>query len=215
MKRVLCMMWLACAAPLSAQVVDVQTPLGGGLFSQLEQWQGQSVTVGATPLRGAGFYLFAASGSGELSGDLDIRVYDGLASDGGTLLASGLTTYTLTAQTGGWFDVFFSPVTVTPSQSLWLYVLGTQTHGEQIYTRWGMDSYAGGSAVALGSTDIMAVGPTDWSRADLTVRTWTDAVVTEPGEPGTPVSEPASAGLVLLASGWLARHARRHRRQAM
>lgn len=208
MKRFVLAMALLCAARVEAQVIDVQTPFGGGLFGQLQQWQGQSVKVGASPLRGAGFYLHAATGQGQLSGDLEIRVYDGLASDGGTLLASGNTTYTLTAQTGGWFDVFFAPVLVTPSQTLWLYLLGTQPHGEQIYTRWGMNLYAGGSTVALGSTDITAVGVTDWSYADLTVRTWTDPVVTDPG---TPVPEPAPAGVLVLAAGILMLRARRRR----
>jgi hypothetical protein len=90
-------------------------------FSQTDL--AQSFQQAHSNVAGAGILLQAGVGSTDL---VTLALWDALPNDGGTLLASGSGTGTA----GSWFDVFWSPVPVTPGDTLFLvFTSGQNTLG--------------------------------------------------------------------------------------
>lgn len=203
---------LLCAPSLSvAQSIDQQQLSGPGLFSQLGTWQAQSFTTSATTLLGGGFQLFA-SGQGLTEGAVELRLYDGLASAGGQMLALSSQSYAIQGGSRAWVDAFWSPVSVTSGGTYYLYLIGVgPAPVEPVYSTYALGAYAGGNAYASGTATITDPFTVDWSAYDISFRTWkpTPDVIDTP--PITTVPEPSTYAMLatgLLAVGLAARRRR-------
>ena len=130
----------ALATPLAAQTIDVDQPsnttcMAG--FGQIDM--AQSFIPNASDCSGAGVFMSAGLGSSET---LTISLYEGgLPGQGGTMIASG----TGTATPGLWFDVFWTPVAVTPGNT---YYLDFSVTVSMCYAGDTANPYAGGQVYA-------------------------------------------------------------------
>lgn len=142
---------LAVSSPLAAQTVDQQQPTQTRPFSYTgDVWTAQSFTAGATTSAGAGFWLQPQSLAND---NLTVELWDALpSSSGANELAAGTTALN---QTTGYYNVFWSPVTVTPGTQYFL-ALETGPNGYDTFAS-SSDPYAGGSAYYnLSSSDTYA-----------------------------------------------------------
>lgn len=178
----------------SAQVID-QSASGGGLFAQIPQWTAQSFVAGATSLVGGGFQLYA---SADATGTFTVALYDGAANAGGQLLASGSASYALTGSQAAWVDVSWGPVAVTTGGTYWLYGSGSVQEEAQVYTLFGVNTYANGGIVAVGSSDITATPGPSFPNYDAAFRTFKPTPEVDPD--ATPVSEPATWALMVMGA---------------
>jgi hypothetical protein len=96
---------------------------------------------------GAGIFLYPGWGS---SDTVTIGLWDGLPDEDGDLLASG----TGTGTQGTWFDAYWTPVSVTPGETLYLVFSGNTTLGiagstadpypnGMVYANAGYQAYSG------------------------------------------------------------------------
>ncbi len=115
---------LSVGGATAAPVLDQSQPSAMTYMAAFAQTDlAQSFQQAHSNVAGAGILLQAGVGSSDL---VTIALWDALPNDGGTLLASGSGTGTA----GSWFDVFWSPVTVTPGDTLFLvFTSGQNTLG--------------------------------------------------------------------------------------
>ena len=106
------------AAPSYAQAIDQENPNVGATnaFHWTYFWQGQTFTPTANTVVGAGVFLQGWDDNVSTTATLDMQLWSDRPDLGGVFLAGGTTPFTVTGSGsgGGWFDVFWSAVTVTP-----------------------------------------------------------------------------------------------------
>ena len=199
----------AIAAPARAQTIDQSQPnvgsrYAGWQFSSI--WQGQTFTPTANTVAGAGFFLRGWGDNVSTTGNLTVQLWSARPDLGGTFLSGGTSPFTVSGSYagGGWFDVFWAPVSVTPNSS---YALVLQTSNADYNVITGYDngnynSYTGGDTFY--QMEFAAVtDPYSSNAADLAFREYSVGTSTVP--------EPASVALVaagLIAMGGVARRKR-------
>ena len=175
---------LSAGGATAAPVLDQSQPSGSAYMAAFAQGDlAQSFQQAHSNVAGAGILLQAGVGSSDL---VTIALWDALPNDGGTLLASGSGTGTA----GSWFDVFWSPVPVTPGDTLFLvFTAGQNTLGiaGDVY-----DPYPAGMTYAN-------PGYGAFPDFDYAFRTYYDDAVAAIPAPGAVLLGALGAGL----AGWL------------
>ncbi len=108
-----------------AQVIDQNQPSNPNYMAAFSQTDlAQSFQQANNNIDGAGIFTQANVGGGDT---ITISLYDALPNAGGNLLTSGSVSNTTA---GAWYDVFWSPVSVTPNTTYFLvFTSDTNTEG--------------------------------------------------------------------------------------
>jgi hypothetical protein len=189
---------VVAAQPATAQnVVDQDQPNINCGWGTLSSWWAQAFETSASNVSGAGFYLQNFLSVGE-SETVNIHLWSGDPSTGGTMLAGASGTETLDGNASGWFDLFWAPVPVVTGTPYWLTLFsGNAEPGITVDCVQPGSVYPNGDVFGNFSTVETApwVGSSSYldfgDNADLTFRTFT-----------TVTPEPAT--VTLLATGLIA-----------
>ena len=213
MQKIALLALLALPLGARAQVIDQYQPFGPGIFGNAGWWQAQTFTPSVATSIGGGFQLYHLPESTETD-PVEIRLYDGAANAGGTLLASGTVQATYVGHAPLWVDVFWSPVGVTVGQTYWLYVRDKAADLPSVATTYALNAYPGGRVNYTNSADITApfIGDSFYAY-DLSFRTWAPTPPPPPTPPFTSVPEPSSLALIALALGMVGLVALRRQQQ--
>ncbi len=176
------------------------------IFSGTDQfWSAQTFRTSSSNISGAGFRLTEEGLT--TSGQVTIDLWGAAPAPGGSPLAGGTVSFDLTgAGNTAFFDVFWSPVTVTPGQLYWL-TLGGSPAGQGAFPMGDLstDLYPDGVAYFNQGTDYETEPYYQYGNGDLDFHTYTDLTATP--EPGSVTL--LATGLVGLLGAGVKRRRRR------
>lgn len=163
---------LLIAASTSAQTIDQDQPLiDSDCLTATHSLVAQSFVPAASTCAGVGVYITDNAGwSG--SEVVTMNLYDvDPYSIGATPIATATDTVTQGPGFGGWFDMYWPAVPVTPGQTYWFEFADSGINSICLQGHLGFDAYPNGEFYYQGAPFFIP----GW---DLTFRTWADNGIT-------------------------------------